>query len=129
MDESAEECQPEYSDEDTEYCNVSSFGREKGTKYPVVSSFRSSDKMYDQLLSYKYYRLRNLAQGDNAPGMVKLPVFIQGIDITMKEYNFNWTDPMTVFQFTIHFVNEAHRLNMLEGHAYTALPTYPTGKA
>lgn len=63
-----------------------------------MTSLRSSDPTYDLLLSYQYYSSQYLNQVVNAARMVKfktLLVFINILDITMKEHNFNETDPIS----------------------------------
>lgn len=88
-----------------------------------------SGPMYDRLLHYRYYCLRDLNQGVNATRMVKLRLFIKSRDITMKEHLFDGTDPILGFQLLIHLATEAYKLNMSEGKAYLALPTYLIGTA
>lgn len=61
--------------------------------------------------------------------MVKLLVFIRCLDIPMKEHHFDGTDPITVFQFLIHFVTQADKRNTSKVQTYLALQTYITQTA
>ena len=128
-DESDDELEQNEAEEDEEFWNVPFFERAKGPKHPGLSSLRSSDPMYDRLLSYRYYRLREKKAGVNAAGMIKLRIFMKSLDITMQGHRFDGSDPIAVFSFLIHFVTEADKLNMSEGQAYLAIPSYLKGSA
>lgn len=94
-----------------------------------MCSLRSSDPMYDRLLSYRYYRLPNGKHGVNAARMIKLRTFIKRLDITMKGNHFDGTDMTSVFQFLMHLFTEVDKMNTPKVKAYLALYTYFIGKA
>lgn len=103
--------------------------RETVLKHPGTSLLRSSDPMKDQLLWYRYYRLRTGSKGVNNAGMVKLRNFIKILDITMKGHHFDGSDVISVFQFLIHFFTEVDKSNMSEGQDYLDFPSYLTRRA
>lgn len=89
-----------------------------------MSSFRSSEAIYDRLLFYRYYRLGDVNQGVSAAEMIKVRTHIKRLDIMLKEHNFDGTDPIMVFQFLIHIITEDDKMSMFEGLENLALPTY-----
>lgn len=124
--ESEEEYQPDGSEDEEYNWYVPFFEHEKGPRHHAMSSLCSSDTMHDHLISYHYYRVWNLNQGVSAEGMMKLRIHIKILDITMKEHHVDGTDHIMVFQFLIHCVTEADKMNMSDGQGYLALPTYLT---
>lgn len=81
--------------------------------------------MYERLLSYRYYRLRNQTKGLYEDAVVNLRLYIKSIYIIMKEQHFNETDPITVFKFLMHFAMEADKLNMSGRLIYPCPSTSP----
>lgn len=55
--------------------------------------------------------------------MIKLGLFIKSLDISMNEHHFDRSDMIKVFQFFIHLIAEADKLNISEGQPYLVLPT------
>lgn len=54
----------------------------------------------------------------------EITAHIKNLNLTLKNNTFDGKDPIHVFAFFAHFLNEADMRNMSEAHEFIALPTF-----
>lgn len=59
----------------------------------------------------------------------EIRLHIKNLNLKMKNHIFDWVEPIRIFDFLTRFVNEADILNISEGQAFVALPTFLVGPA
>ena len=87
----------------------------KGPRFPGLKPLRATNPLYDQLLDYRYYRLRKTSQSRSSRDTGKAKEYVKRMEYTLKEHSFNGTDPIRVLAFLAKFVEEADILRMSEG--------------
>lgn len=117
------------SDEDEEPPTIPFFQREKGPKYPGLSSLHPSDPLFDRLMSYRYYRLMRTSRTRSSATTGVIRKQIKNLELILKDHKFSGEDPIMVFDFLTRFVEEADTIGMSEGQAFVALPHFLTGTA
>ena len=100
------------------------FQRVKGPKHPGLASLQPSNHRYDQLMSYRFYRLARREQQRDSIATTRLSRLLKNLDLTFKDKKFNGLDPVIIFDFLTRFVEECDMLDMTEAQAYVALPHY-----
>lgn len=105
------------------------FKRSKGPKFPGLCSITVSDKRYDKLMSYRYYRLYKIDQRRNAEATSKLSRLLKSLDLTFREHKFSGAEPILVFDFLTRIVEEADMLSITEGQLFVLLPHLLNGDA
>ena len=80
-------------------------------------------------MNYRYYRLQRRNTGRSAESTIALRKHIKSLDITMKNYAFDGSDPIRVFEFLTRLTEEADTIGMSEAQAFLALPHYLEGTA
>ncbi len=103
--------------------------REMGPRHAQVRVLKSADPEYDRLMNYRYYRLLRRNTGRTADSTIAVRKHLKSLDVTMKDYKFDGTDPVLVFDFLTRLAEEADAIGMNESQAFMALPHYLTGVA
>ena len=99
----------------------------KGARFSGLKPLRATNLLYDQLLDYRYYRLRRTSQSRSSRDTGKAKEYVKRMEYILKEYSFNGTGPIRVLAFLEKFVEEADILRMSEEQAFIALPKLLTG--
>lgn len=105
------------------------FQRKNGPKRAGLSSIIPPNRLYDKLMSYRYYRLMRTDHRRNADANNNLSRLLKSLDLTFKEHKFSGSDPILVFDFLTRIVEEADMLGMTEGQLFVLLPHMLTGEA
>lgn len=93
--------------------------RPVGPPHIGLRSIKPAKKLFYKLLSYRSYKLKNTTDTRSALETTKVRLHLNNLTLTMKNHTFDGNDPIDIFDFLIHFVNEADMLKMSE-----ALPTF-----
>ena len=88
-----------------------------------------SDPLFDEALSYRFYRLQDTSQSRSSRATGKVKDLVKRIEIKMWNHRFDGDDPSSIIDFLKRFVKEADIQLMLEAQAYLALPSFLDGVA
>lgn len=105
------------------------FQRRKGPKNAGLSSMIPLNRLYDKLMSYRYYRLVRTDHRRNADINKNLSRVLKSLGSTFKEQKFSGSDPILVLDFLTRIVEEAEMLGMTEGQLFVLLPHILAGEA
>ena len=115
---------------DTDEMEIVPFNRRsKGPSHPGLASLKPSNKLYDRLMSYRYYRLIKTKHTRTHESTFRLHKLIRNLELSFKDSKFSGEDPILIFDFLSRFVEEADTLTMSEAQAFMALPQFLTGTA
>lgn len=103
--------------------------REKGPRQANVRTLKTSEPNFERLMNYRYYKLALRRSGRSAESTIAVRKHIKSLDITMKDYKFDGSDPVMVFDFLTRLTEEADTIGMTEPQAFHALPHYLSGPA
>lgn len=97
--------------------------RKKGPRHMGLSTIKPSNSIFDRLMNYRYYRLKDVRTKRSLTATQAVKKFGKSLEVTFK-MKFDGTDPMMILTFLTRFVEEADILNMNEGQAYLLLPRF-----
>ncbi len=116
------------SDEEDQQQHITFSERKKGPRHEGLVTIKPSNSIFDRLMNYRYYRLKDARSKRSLTAIQFIKKLIKSMDITFKA-KFDGTKPILVLDFLSRFVEEADMLNMNEGQAYLILPHYLSGSA
>ncbi len=119
----------ETSDQDELDRRIAFFEREKGPRYPGITSIKPADPAFDKVMNYRYYRLKRVKNARSASNTVEVRRHLKALELTLKSEKFSGKDPILVLNFLARFVEEADTIRMTEAQAFIALPHFLTGQA
>ncbi len=103
--------------------------RDKGPRAAHVHTLKTSTPEFERIMNYRYYSLLSRNAGRSSESTIAVHKHIKSLDITMKDYKFDGTDPVMVFDFLTRLTEEADTIGMTESQAFLALPHYLGGAA
>lgn len=103
--------------------------RDRGPRAANLHTLKTSQREFERLMDYRYYRLHNLGSRRSSDSTIAIRKHIKSLDVTMKDYKFDGSDPVLVFDFLTRLTEEADTIGMTESQAYIALPHYLSGDA
>ena len=103
--------------------------KKKGKKHRGLKELRAPNPLYDRLLSYRLYRLRDTSQSRSSRATAKVKDFIKRMELKLKDHYFSGEDPVLVLDFLVRFCKEADTQGMSEAQAYLAVPYFLKGFA
>jgi hypothetical protein len=98
--------------------------RRKGPSHPGLASLQPSNKKYDRLMSYRYYRLNKTSHTRDHARTHQLHRLLKNLELSFKDSKFTGKDPVLIFDFLTRMVEECDTLGMSEAQAYMALPHF-----
>lgn len=69
--------------------------RRNGTRHPGLRELKPKDPQFNELVSYRFYRLRNHDQSRNGRETGKIKDHINRLELTMRDLTFDGTDPFS----------------------------------
>ena len=98
--------------------------RQKAPKHKGLNNLRPTNPLYEDLLSYRSYRLWNPSYHRTSRGTGKFKDHIKRWELTIRGHLFNGVDPIRILDFLPRFVTDASTLKMNEAKACIALPYF-----
>ena len=65
----------------------------KGPRYPGLKELHASDPLFDEALSYRFYRLKDTSQSRSSRATGKVRDLVKRMDIKKKNHHFDGEDP------------------------------------
>ena len=94
--------------------------RRKGPSNRRLASLQTSNKRYQQLMSYRYYRLQKKAHTGDHARMTQLHSLLKNLDLSFRERKFSGQDPILIFDFLTRMVEEC---DTSVSYTHLTLPT------
>ena len=110
------------SDDESQLAIVPFHQRSKGPSHRRLASLQPSNKKYQRLMSYRYYRLRKTTHTRDHARTTQLHKLLKNLDLSFRESKFSGQDPILIFNFLTRMVEECDTLGMSEAQAFMALP-------
>ena len=98
--------------------------RPPGPPHVGLRSIKPANKIFDKLMSYRSYRLKNITDSRSSRSTAEVRIHIKNLSLVLEKHIFDGTDPIRIFDFLSRFVNEADMLSMSEAQAFIALPMF-----
>lgn len=89
--------------------------------YPL-KTLKSSNSLYDDLISYRTYRLKERTNKRTGKDTAKVRHHMKMLEIEMNDQLFIGEDPVQVFNFLADLTEECYNLDKSEAQAFLALP-------
>ena len=107
------------------------FARKRGKKFAGLKELRPTNRDYEKLLSYRYYRLKRGSGRDRSvtrdAGGVR--EWVSSMRCTLRDLSFDGVDGIKVLDFLARFVGAADSHRLYESQAYLVLPYFLKGLA
>jgi len=117
------------SDDEFQIAIVPFHQRRKGPSHPGLASLQPSNRKYQRLMSYRYYRLRKTKQTRDHARTTQLHKLLKNLDLSFRESKFSGQDPILIFDFLTRMVEECDTLGMSEAQSFMALPHFLSDNA
>lgn len=84
-------------------------------KHPVLYSLLPSKKIFNLIMSNRFYRLRVKNQDLTHTETFLLRKMLQNLELTFKDRKFSGEEPILIFDFLTRLVEESYTLDITEG--------------
>lgn len=103
--------------------------RSDGRPHIGRGSIKPSNTIFNSLIPYRSYEVMITKHNWTSREAAEVRVHITNFNLTMKNHLFNGKDPIKIFDFLTHFVNEGDMLSISEVREFIALTTFSPNPA
>ena len=99
----------------------------RSPRHPGLKELPSTHVLFERLLSYRSYRLKETSGRRTARETGKVKDHIKRLEVSFNSRHLDGKDPIMVFDFLSSFVKECEMLEMSEAQAYIAVAFFRKG--